>query len=154
MNSLKKLESFIVSFDRFGKGISVEYKGDDEYKTRLGTLVTIATYVLIAINLVNLVTAFQDNSKQIEMSSSLQYDTFGVDPINLEEMNLKALVWIDPPIPEQIGHFSIFHNSLRDKQEFPLQNCDEETKSQYAAYWERRQRSQQAIDRSSDDEVL
>ena len=63
MNSLKRLESFIISFDRFGYGIFAQYKGDDEYKTRLGTMVTIATYVLIAINLVNLVTAFQDSSK-------------------------------------------------------------------------------------------
>ena len=66
MNSLKRLESYIVSFDRYGTAIGVHYKGKSSYQTRLGALCSIATYVLMTINLVNLVTAFLDGSKQTE----------------------------------------------------------------------------------------
>ena len=62
MNSLKRLENYIVSFDRYGMDIGVHYKGKDSYQTRLGALCSIASYVLMTINLVNLVTAFLDGS--------------------------------------------------------------------------------------------
>ena len=54
--------NFIVDQDIFGHAIKVNYQSKDAYKTRLGALCTIATYILMAINFVTLMTAFIDGS--------------------------------------------------------------------------------------------
>ena len=46
--------AFLTSFDLFGRPIEVTYKGDGAFKTRLGTFMTLAFYVLATINFVNL----------------------------------------------------------------------------------------------------
>ena len=46
--------AYLTSFDIFGQSVGVTYKGDGALKTRLGAFVTLITYVLITINLVNL----------------------------------------------------------------------------------------------------
>ena len=52
-NSLK-------GFDIFGHQMGVSYKGEGAVKTRLGGFLTIGTYVLLLINLLNLATDFKD----------------------------------------------------------------------------------------------
>ena len=66
MGKASKLESLIVDQDIFGHVIGVHYRGRDAYKTKLGALCTLATYVLIVINLVTLIGAFIDGSNQQE----------------------------------------------------------------------------------------
>ena len=48
--------------DIYGHKISVNYRGGDAFQTKLGGLVSLATFVLIIINSVNLVTQFVDRS--------------------------------------------------------------------------------------------
>ena len=48
----------------FGLPIGVNYRGDDHYRTKLGALVSFATYFLIAGNLISLIQCFYDGSKQ------------------------------------------------------------------------------------------
>ena len=62
--SLGKLEQLLVNQDMYGHIIGVHYRGNDVYKTRLGALVSIAIYVLMAINAIGLLTAFGDGSNQ------------------------------------------------------------------------------------------
>lgn len=59
------MEKF-VNMDMFGHAISVNYRGSDVYRTKLGAFVTLATYILMVINTLTLVTAFNDGSKQEE----------------------------------------------------------------------------------------
>ena len=47
--------AFLTSFDIFGHAVGVTYKGDGTLKTRLGAFMTLATNILILINLVNLI---------------------------------------------------------------------------------------------------
>ena len=49
MGKARKFERMIINQDIFGHAIGVHYRGDGSFKTRLGALCTIATYVLIAI---------------------------------------------------------------------------------------------------------
>ena len=49
------LQRLIEDQDIFGHVIGVHYRGRNAYKTLLGALCTLATYILITINLVTLV---------------------------------------------------------------------------------------------------
>lgn len=60
--SLTRLEEIIVGQDMYGHVIGVHYKGSGSYQTKLGALVTLATYVLMTVNMVTLYMAFQDGS--------------------------------------------------------------------------------------------
>ena len=71
MNSLKKLESYIVDVDRFAMPVEIFYRGRAANKTRLGACITIATYILILLNTVNLITAYLDSSKQTETAKTM-----------------------------------------------------------------------------------
>ena len=50
----------------YGHVIGVHYRGSGSYQTKLGAFVTLATYVLMIINMVTLFIAFKDGSKQDE----------------------------------------------------------------------------------------
>ena len=47
----------------YGHVIGVHYRGSGSYQTKLGAFVTLATYVLMIINMVTLFIAFKDGSK-------------------------------------------------------------------------------------------
>ena len=47
-----------MDLDMYGHTIGVHYRGRDAYKTKLGALVTLATYVLMTVNMISLFTAF------------------------------------------------------------------------------------------------
>ena len=66
MKSLKKFEKYIVSYDRWGAAIKVNYKGSSTYKTRLGALISLGAYILLLIFTLDLFTAFMNGSKQTE----------------------------------------------------------------------------------------
>ena len=65
--------------------MSVNYRGNDTYKTKLGACVSILTYILILFNVVGLVEAFLDGSKQDEKSSTSAVDLLKADAFNLQE---------------------------------------------------------------------
>ena len=46
----KRLYKFLINQDVLGTPIGVHYKGQDSFKTGLGALCTLATYVLIMVN--------------------------------------------------------------------------------------------------------
>lgn len=48
-------EKFFTERDIFGQPITVQYKGSDTYKTKLGTVCTIAVTVLVLMNTVVLI---------------------------------------------------------------------------------------------------
>lgn len=83
--SCTRFEERFVNLDIYGRVIGVHYKGNDAYKTKLGALVSVATKVLMTINLVNLVIAYFDGSKQEEKVQSTKFDRWLTDPVNLAE---------------------------------------------------------------------
>ena len=56
----------LTALDIYGHPISVNNKGSSVYKTHLGTIVTLLTYILIMINTVDLITKFRTKSNQLE----------------------------------------------------------------------------------------
>ena len=59
----------------------------------------------MTVNFITLAIAFQDGSMQTETAQTLRYDTFGVEPYNLNEMDFDIRVIAMPPIPSRIGSF-------------------------------------------------
>ena len=79
-------DKFLRSQDIYGHKIGVHYDGESELKTRLGGLVTLATYVFVIINTFNLVTVdFVNREGQVENQRKLSFDLLGFDPFDLEE---------------------------------------------------------------------
>ena len=66
-----KFVEFFVGLDTFGRPLSVNYKGSDTYQTKLGAFCTVVSYVLMTVNLVNLMTAFVSNTNQVEKTNTL-----------------------------------------------------------------------------------
>ena len=58
-----RFEEIFVSQDIYGYAIGVNYRGRGAYQTRLGGLCTLVTYVLIIVNAVSIMIAFNDGSK-------------------------------------------------------------------------------------------
>ena len=52
----------LQSLDKFGHPIGVTYRGDTEFKTRLGGFITLLTYVLVILYTTEKVTEFFDKS--------------------------------------------------------------------------------------------
>ena len=58
--------NFLLNRDVFGQPISVMYKGNDTYRTKMGVLWTFLITVLVIVNTVSLVEGFMDGSRQTE----------------------------------------------------------------------------------------
>ena len=78
-----KISQLLRSTDIYGQAITVNYDGSDVYRTKLGGLATIATYVLMLVNLYGLVTDFFNNSRQNESQSTQYFDSFYAEEFNL-----------------------------------------------------------------------
>ena len=71
-----KFSDFFLSLDIFGHPVTVNYKGEDKFKTRLGALFTIALVVLSIVNLTSVIPAYYNNSKLETNTQRSTYDPF------------------------------------------------------------------------------
>ena len=100
-----------TSFDMYGHSVGVNYKGNGVYQTRLGAAVTLVTYALMLFNLVTLISAFFDGSKQEEKTQTSYADPFLTDAYNLAEHNFGIQL---TQLPASIGTFQIMHVTVKD----------------------------------------
>ena len=103
--SLKRLEEIIVGQDMYGHVIGVHYRGSGSYQTKLGAFVTLATYVLMVINMVTLFIAFKDGSNQGEKFQSEKIDRFYNEPVNFAENDFRIAMFVIPQIPAEVASF-------------------------------------------------
>ena len=122
-----KFAKFFVRRDIFGQSITVNYKGSEAYRTKLGAFCTIATYVLILINGVALVQGFFDGSKQQESSQTMIYDRFDEGKLWLDESQISIRTATFRPIPPQIGRLRMRQFiGGNDSKLIDLKNCNQE----------------------------
>ena len=79
--------AFLTSLDIFGHSVGVTFKGDGSLKTRFGAFITLSTFALMIVNLVNLCVQFVDKSAQKEGQNTIQVDTLDMEWQNLNEQN-------------------------------------------------------------------
>ena len=63
---LKMSRGVLTALDIYGHPIQVHHRGEQVYKTKLGTFFTLITYALIIVNTVELITKFRTKSDQTE----------------------------------------------------------------------------------------
>ena len=80
-----RLGDFITSLDIFGHPIGINYRGEETFKTRLGSLFTIVITVLMTINTVTLMTAYRDNSKLETSTQQNTFESFDEDAFNFTD---------------------------------------------------------------------
>ena len=49
-----KFSNFVRGLDRFGHEVKISYQGSEHYKTKLGSIVTVAVYTLMLINFITI----------------------------------------------------------------------------------------------------
>ena len=91
----------------YGHVIGVHYKGRGSYQTRLGAFLTLATYVLMIVNFVTLIVAFQDGSKQDEKFQSEKIDMLLADAVKLADNDIEINAFISPPVPARIASLTV-----------------------------------------------
>ena len=62
------LVKFLVSKDVYGHTIGINYRGSGSFQTKVGAFCSLATLIMVLVNLTTLVKIFFDGSKQDEKS--------------------------------------------------------------------------------------
>ena len=132
--------------DMYGHAIGVTYRGRDSYKTCLGALVTLATFILMTINAVSLFIAFQDGSKQEVQVQSTKFDRTVSGEINLvdQDFEISFLTFpvtnIDPEIGRIYAVSVHYENENEILSELTIGNCSDDKIARLNEYWEPRSR--------------
>ena len=71
--------------DIYGHKISLLYRGEDAFRTKFGGFLTVATYMLILIQSINLLTDFLEHTAQTERYTSVKVDLNSHGPIKLHD---------------------------------------------------------------------
>ena len=99
--------NLLRSLDIFGHKVGVKYRGEEAFKTRLGALLTVGTFVLIMINAQNLLVQFSDHSAQTEVINPTKVDSNKEEPVDLRQEGFDiAVTNFGLPIPRSIGWWS------------------------------------------------
>ena len=129
----------IRKFDRLGHKFSLNYKGEDMFQTILGSLLTIASTVLVGILFVHKITEvidMKDPTVQVQSQPFKKEEVNGLGAINLGEHyfnigvqfhykkpdeNHKWTIKVPFDIPEYVGSFTVVNTT--DMTYTPTINC-------------------------------
>ena len=130
----QRFVDFLVSWDIYGHQIGVNYHGKSTYQTRLGAFCSFTTAVLIMINLVTLLVAFNDGSshKHEFRRQTLFVDRFDSEEYYLNENHVNFAISIYPPIPQNIGTISVQQFDVKNEtnnHQIQVDSCDSEQSS-------------------------
>ena len=110
----KVIESF-KSIDMYGHPIGVHYKGDDAYRTKLGSFVTLITVGLVLTYSGIRVGQLNTRSNQNETNQTIKLDLDNSGEVNLKENKFNIAFGLLKSgrtyfeLPENIGRFIPLH---------------------------------------------
>ena len=104
---MKRCGKKLVELDRYGHQVGVHFKGSGTYNTKLGAIMTLATYTLVLFNMVSLIIAFADSSKQFENSNEYKVDAFYSGPYTLGEESFEVNLITIPALKPELGRFKV-----------------------------------------------
>ena len=124
-----KLSEFLVQRDIYGQPITVLYKGSEVFRTKLGALFSLATYVLVLMELITLVRGMFDGSHQHESSSHFSFARYSAGEFNLKHNKFDLSVVQHSPLTPDIGRYKAtrMHGEAGHvaKYDLPLKKCSE-----------------------------
>ena len=97
------LIDFLVEQDMFGQSISVFYKARDVFKTKMGALASICTYMLMLFNLTTLLQAYAQGTKQQTSFETSVLDLFTAGAFPLIDYGLELSVLLKQRLPSRFG---------------------------------------------------
>ena len=83
------------------------YQGRSTYKTRLGGFISLVSYVLIVLNLIDIISKFRTQSSQVESVQTDYIDLFDDPGHNLNDENLRFVLGTTLPIQPAIGRWVV-----------------------------------------------
>ena len=127
---MQRFWSLLVQQDIYGHKIGLHYKGRDSYQTKVGSFVTIITYIFIFIFLFKRVTEFIDRSTQVENFRKVKVDLIDDRMHVLDDEEFRFTVSSNLPIKEDIGAWKAYRR-YKDpinplvyyKEELKLRDC-------------------------------
>ena len=102
---------FFVNQDIFGHKIGVNYRGQDAYKTGMGATCTFLTYLLLLINLEQLISGYLDTSSKMSLSTQrTTIAAFNEPAFNLADnkVELAVMNFFGDGIPRDVGRVRLF----------------------------------------------
>ena len=121
---MKKFSAAFKSIDIYGHPIGVHYKGNSTYQTKLGSLVTLFTFVFVTIYAAILVIELRTGESQEVSSRSIKLDLSKSERKPLDELEfMLGYILVDEQnlpttIPSNIGAVSIAWFALDDENNF------------------------------------
>ena len=109
----KNFQKLISATDIYGWPIKLNYRGDNVYKTLMGSCCSLVTYAVIIFNFTTLFMGFLEGSKQSESQQTLHYDRFLADGFNLRE-NLFEISIFRQSIPPELGRLRMTYWNMRN----------------------------------------
>ena len=101
----KHLLPGLKTLDMFGFVPQLTFKGQTAVTTYLGTFVSIVMYVLMLLNTIQLVIAYNDGSRQNEKFNQELIDRFDAEPTFFSDNQFEIAVLTDDPAAYKVGKF-------------------------------------------------
>ena len=146
---LKRLLPGLRTLDMFGHQPELTYNGQPAYTTYPGMLVSIILYGLIAMNTVQLVTAFNNGSKQNEKFNQEVVDLTDTLPQYFSDNHFEIAVSTESPISEEMGQYVAYQYmpckqddgncSFNDflSEPVPFQKCSQEKETEIQEHYQK-----------------
>ena len=139
------LSGLLLRLDIFGHKVGMHYRGEDAYRTKFGGLLSLATYVLVIIQTLNLVTDFVDHSAQTENFVRIKQDLVDQGEFSLHDQQLQIQITDSKKgiYPENIGKWKAYYLIVEDWEhngELPpieVSKC-EDADAEVIDYWSKR----------------
>mmetsp|Transcript_12736 Transcript_12736/g.17156 ORF Transcript_12736/g.17156 Transcript_12736/m.17156 type:complete len:164 (-) Transcript_12736:1228-1719(-) len=134
---MNRLENWLIDWDIYGQPITVQYRGSDTLKTRMGALCTLITYILLLINMIALIKAFSTQSNREESAQNLWFDSFKAGQFKFSENAFSLRIGSFVPIKDRFGRLVINQATKGgvESEEVPLEVCDPETQEEIRNFW-------------------
>ena len=102
---------FLTSQDLFGEPIGLSYHGKGIYQTRVGALLSLATWAIMLAVLATRITEFLDKSTQVEAETQVKVNLLEAEALDLEQMDYYFVLGSNIPTPPEIGRWWILKAS-------------------------------------------
>ena len=144
---LKSLLPGLKTLDMFGYVPQLNFKGQTAVTTYPGTFVSVVMYVLMLLNAVQLMIAYNDGSRQNEKFNQETIDRFDVEPRFFSDHQFEIAVLTIDPDAYKVGKFVAWQfkpceNEDEECEEFeelvdevPIESCSDEKLAEITEYW-------------------
>ena len=122
-----RLVQYFTEIDIFGAPISLQYRGRDTYKTRVGALLSLATYTIVIVVLLQKCVELMDGSAQEEVVKEVRVNMYDdAYPYELNKLNFTFFLNSGQVLPPEIGRWRAYYVFTKGSEELNITDCREQ----------------------------